>query len=183
MLFASLLRWYAEDPARWQLVLNVNQGKSPVSLRALDWLATNLSKCHTVTYYVGGKPFNLHASYKSSLNSYKKSQFDPFRRGPSFFFDGRRPRPDWSSKKSEALQPYRTTVGQLNFFRWCITNNVLLWAKKNIALILRDMNRPKGPRTPRRPLRSCDPIQCVRYNKPTVIHVATAEAPNPFSLC
>lgn len=185
MLAASVLRWYAEDTTRtrWNTVVNINRGQSKVSLRALDWLATNLSKCSKVTYYVRKRPFDLHASYKSCLNAYKKANFDPFRRGPRFYFDGKKARPDWTGREDRAA--YETTIGQLNFFWWAITNGVLHWAQKNINHILNDMNMPKrrsASNSLRRPLRAPDRTPCLRYNHNTVISITTVPAPNPFSM-
>ena len=88
---------------------------SEVSLRTIDWFVTNFSRefdvsyCHPQTQ----RPFIVHDAYKSQLKAYSKRQFDPFCRRTRINF--------YYSKGKKVV----TTVGQLNFFRWAIDNNVL----------------------------------------------------------
>lgn len=44
---------------------------------------------------------NVHKAYRSWLKSCGKTNFDPFRRGDRFFFDGKSERPDWNLMKQE----------------------------------------------------------------------------------
>ena len=70
---------------------------------------TNYSKARHVTYTApNGKIFTVHVAYKSSLDGYSKKLFDPFCRTERIEFQG-----------------LTTTVAQLNFIRWCITNGII----------------------------------------------------------
>jgi hypothetical protein len=73
------------------------------------------------------KHFNIYLEYKSSLKSYSKRFFDPFCRGNRIEFE------DQNGKK------FMTTVGQLNFFRWVIKNNIVDECKKLIREVEQDM--------------------------------------------
>jgi hypothetical protein len=66
--------------------------------------------------------------YKNQLKAYAKIYFDPFcRRDRINFIYG---------KGHELL----TTVGQLNFFRWAIENNIIEYTVSNMEIIEKDMN-------------------------------------------
>ena len=68
-------------------------------------------------------------SYKNLLNAYSKKIFDPF---------CRRDRIEFEFKDKKKIV---TTVGQLNFFRWAIQNNVLNYIIEHYKEIEEDMNK------------------------------------------
>ena len=93
----------------------VNQ-KSEISLRVLDWFATKYSKKNSNIKIDNDIPYyNVRIDYKAVLKSYKKRNFDPFRRRKKFKF---------LFDKQNELQLI-TTLGQLNFFQWAIKNNII----------------------------------------------------------
>ena len=98
-----------------------------ISRRALDWLVTNFSKKRRIMYVLrkNGTCFNIYLQYKATLSRYKREVFDPFRRylRVYFLFDSRM---------------YSTTVGQLNFLRWAITNEVITYARMHVKEIEED---------------------------------------------
>ena len=109
-----------------------NKNKPKMSLRILDWFVTNYSKKYNITYEVElnnkVKNFIVYLDYKSQLKAYSKKQFDPFcRRERILFFD---------HEGKEII----TTVGQLNFFRWSLENNILDYILDNFDEIENDMN-------------------------------------------
>jgi len=114
-------------------MLKVVYGKSTISLRILDWFVTNYSKKHNTSYDLidkdsSVKKFIVFIDYKSQLKAYSKKQFDPFcRRERISFYD---------HDNNEII----TTVGQLNFFRWSIENNILKYVEENLKIIENDMN-------------------------------------------
>ena len=111
-------------------IVNIISGKSKISLRILDWFVTNYSKKNNVSYKINGKNNNfiVYLDYKSQLKAYSKKQFDPFcRRERISLLD---------HNDSEIV----TTVGQLNFFRWAIENNILKYIEKNYNEVEKDMN-------------------------------------------
>lgn len=114
LLLESLTRFFSEQKNAEQLqdVLSHRKG---ISLRNLEWFVTNYSKNRHVTYTgPNGKIFTVHVAYKSSLDGYSKKLFDPFCRTERIEFQG-----------------VTTTVGQLNFIRWCITNGIIEYLVNN----------------------------------------------------
>ena len=113
-------------------VIPIITGKSNISLRILDWFVTNYSKKNNINYQITInnkiKNFIVYLDYKSQLKAYSKKQFDPFcRRERISFID---------HDNNELI----TTVGQLNFFRWAIENNILEYIEINFEVIEMDMN-------------------------------------------
>jgi|688.fasta_scaffold189927_2 hypothetical protein len=106
----------------------------PISLRLLDWFITKYSK-KTIGIEIGGEKqtFDVHISYKAQLRSFKKRQFDPFKRAEprkfNYYYD-----------KNDKEKKVTTTLAQLNFFKWSITNGILIYVEKNLAQINKEMS-------------------------------------------
>jgi len=118
----------------------INQ-KTPLSLRLIDWLVTNYSKKYNIIYQVTYKNndlkhFNIYLDYKNQLKAYSKKFFDPFCRQKRIYINSINF--SWSEKPCE--NSVVTTVGQLNFFKWFIQNDIIEYALKNVRLIDNDMN-------------------------------------------
>ena len=117
--------------------MSIINGKSYLSLRVIDFFVTNYSREREVMYNIPKnnktEKFMVYYSYKSQLKAYSKKRFDPFCRRERilFFID---------KYNSINNSPIRTTVGQLNFFRWAIKNNILEYITKNYESIENDMN-------------------------------------------
>lgn len=104
-------------------------GKYKVSLRIIDWFVTNYSKKYNlVIQNKNNKPFIVYLEYKSQLKAYSKKQFDPFCRRARIYYE------------YEKDKKFETTIGQLNFFRWAIENNIIEYIIKNYDDIEKDMN-------------------------------------------
>ena len=71
--------------------------------------------------------FNVYVRYKAQLKSYSKKSFDPFCRKDRIT--------DWGTNGN-----ITTTIGQLNFFKWAIQNNVIQYIEENLSEIEKDMN-------------------------------------------
>lgn len=114
-----------------QTIVPIIDGTSCISLRLIDWFVTNYSKklniVITKEVNMNIVHFNVYLSYRSQLKAYSKQLFDPFRRRDriTFMYD--------NNKSIE------TTVGQLNFFRWILQNNILEYINTNIHQIEKDM--------------------------------------------
>lgn len=108
LLLESVSRFF-DVPANCEQLHDILQHRKGISLRNLEWFVTNYSKNEQVTYMTpAGRQFTVHVAYKSSLDGYSKKLFDPFCRTERIQFQG-----------------LTTTVGQLNFIRWCITNGII----------------------------------------------------------
>jgi len=108
LLLGSLQKFFDVPEHREQL-LDILEHRKGISLRTLEWFVTNYSKNQDVTYMTpAGRQFSVHVAYKSSLDGYSKKLFDPFCRTERIEFHG-----------------IVTTVAQLNFIRWCITNGII----------------------------------------------------------
>jgi hypothetical protein len=130
MLLLSLGKFY-NDKNNMKKLVNIIDGSYSVSLRLIDWFVTNYSKKNN-TIIVRNIDndvihFNVYLSYRSQLKAYSKQQFDPFRR---------RDRMNFYYEKDKHIE---TTVGQLNFFRWVIINNILEYIESNDTTIDDDM--------------------------------------------
>lgn len=117
-----LEKFYA-DAANFDRVKNILDGKSKISLRLIDWFVTNYSKKYNVTYVTKSqKHMIVYLAYKSHLKAYSKKMFDPFCR--------------WKRIKFHDME---TTVGQLNFFEWAITDDVLKYLEEHQEEVHKDM--------------------------------------------
>lgn len=108
-------------------MLNIIDGDHQISLRLLDWFVTRYAKKQNVSYDVNGELFTVHISYKAQLKSYKKRYFDPFRRRKKFMYN---------YDKTDEEKKFVTTIGQLNFFRWAFTNEIVKYVEENYKAIL-----------------------------------------------
>jgi hypothetical protein len=107
-------------------VRDILAGKSNLSLRLIDWFVTNYAKKYNVSYMTKNskekKLVIVYLSYKSHLKAYSKKMFDPFCR--------------WKRIKFHDID---TTVGQLNFFEWAITDEVLDYLEQHRETVHSDM--------------------------------------------
>jgi hypothetical protein len=110
-----------------QKMLDIIDGHSKVSLRLLDWFVTRYANKNKIAYDLApGERFNVHISYKAQLKSYKKRYFDPFRRRKKFIY-------------KQGDQSLETTIGQLNFFRWAFSNNIIKYVEDHYNSVLKAM--------------------------------------------
>jgi hypothetical protein len=104
-------------------VKSILEGKSNLSLRLIDWFVTNYAKKYNVAYITkGGKHVIVYLSYKSHLKAYSKKMFDPFCRCKRIKFKG-----------------LDTTVGQLNFFEWVLSDEIIKYLEVHREAVHADM--------------------------------------------
>ena len=129
LLLQNLLEFYKEGD-NMDKMLNIINGKSLISLRIIDWFATNYAKKNYTVYQLQGteRRFKVYNDYKLKLKAYSKRRFDPFCRWE---------RIDIPYKDDSFIQ---TTIGQLNFFKWALENNVIDYIEQNFKSIELDMN-------------------------------------------
>lgn len=127
VLLMSLERYFF-DKERHHIFNNMVTGNGPVSLRLMEWFVTNYSKKNNIAYHTNDRQlFNVYLSYKQQLKAYNKKYFDPFCRHERSIIR------DCEGNELE------TTVGQANFFRWVLENNVMTYAIEHSSDIEADM--------------------------------------------
>jgi hypothetical protein len=151
-LLLDKIKNFFKEGSNLKELLEIVEGKTKLSLRIIDWFVTNYSKKNLIIINNKKKQIerfgsskispktkkkleekfeeiNVHLNYKGQLKSFQKKQFDPFCRRERINFY-------YTSDKF-----FVTTVGQLNFFKWAINNNILEYIKNNISVIEKDMNQ------------------------------------------
>lgn len=142
LLLESLRKFYS-DKENGEKLFSILMNTRLISLRSIDWFITNYSKKNNICYllyetedrkysfnnehnkfHIG---LNVYHSYKSQLKAYSKKRFDPF---------CRRDRIDFKINDNKI----ETTIGQLNFFKWAISNLVIDYILENKKVIEKDMN-------------------------------------------
>ena len=141
LLLHKVLRFYHEnDGENMDKMLTVINGTTNISLRIMDWFVTNYSKKHYTVYDLVGegnaaaaatrpKRFKVYVDYKLKLRAYSKKRFDPFCRWDRI-----------NVPHKNGTTYIQTTLGQLNFFKWAIENEVLRYIHENYTAIETDMN-------------------------------------------
>lgn len=120
LLLKSINNFYAHEDHRTTL-LNILHKKSGISLRNIEWFICNYAKKHHTSFTTtDGKVVPVHCLYKSSLNGYSKTLFDPFARAEKFEYT-----------VPETGETITTTVAQLNFIKWCISSKILDYIEAN----------------------------------------------------
>ena len=152
LLLVKLKLFYT--PSIMEILLPIINGETKLSLRIIDWFVTNYTKKNNIILYNKKKKlitkkspknkleqktkkskyeyvddqFNIYLNYKGQLKAYSKKNFDPF---------CRRERINFYYNPEKCIT---TTVGQLNFFKWSIENNILDYIKDHLEKIDLDMN-------------------------------------------
>ena len=143
LLLNNLIEFYKHDN-NLDNMLKIITGESKISLRIVDWFATNYAKKYYTLYDIElpdkktensdqisakvVKRFKVYIDYKLKLKAYSKQRFDPFCR--------------WE----RISIPYKngtfieTTIGQLNFFKWALENKIIKYIEDNYDEIEQDMN-------------------------------------------
>jgi hypothetical protein len=132
LLLNNLMDFY-KDENNLTNMLKIITGESKISLRIVDWFATNYSKKNYTLYSIEEndgsiKRFKVYFDYKLKLKAYRKRRFDPFCRWDRISIP----------YKNETC--IETTIGQLNFFKWAIENKVIDYIYEHYEEIEKDMN-------------------------------------------
>jgi hypothetical protein len=129
LLLNNLLKFY-EEGNNMDYMLRIINGESKISLRIIDWFATNYAKKYYTVYEIPNteRRFKVYVDYKLKLKAYSKKRFDPFCRWERITVP---------YKDGKYIQ---TTIGQLNFFKWALENNVIHFIEENYSNIEKDMN-------------------------------------------
>lgn len=109
-----------------------NESGNCISLRVLEWVVTKCSKKNVDIQIDDKEYFSINIMYKAQLKSYKKKNFDPFRRDRKFAYN---------YDKKNQNKTVVTTLGQLNFFKWAISNKIIECVEKHYPTIIETMNK------------------------------------------
>lgn len=132
LLLNKLMEYYNKNKNLSKMLIIIN-GESNISLRIIDWFATNYSKKNYIVYNIlrennKEERFKVYDDYKLKLKAYSKKRFDPFCRWERITI------PYGDSKYIQ------TTLGQLNFFKWTLENKIIQYIEENYQAIEKDMN-------------------------------------------
>ena len=133
LLLNNLIEFYRNEDNLHRM-LKIITGESRISLRIVDWFATNYAKKHYTLYNIEEtdnnveRRFKVYVDYKLKLKAYSKKRFDPFCRW------------DRISIPYKGDKYIETTIGQLNFFKWALENKVIDYIDENYETIEEDMN-------------------------------------------
>lgn len=132
LLLVNLMDFYKNENYLTRM-LKIITGESRISLRIVDWFATNFAKKYYTLYTITDaneqiKRFKVYFDYKLKLKAYSKRRFDPFCRWDRISIP---------YKNDTCIE---TTIGQLNFFKWAIENRVIEYIEENYETIEKDMN-------------------------------------------
>lgn len=117
-------------------MMSIINGETPTSLRIIDWFVTNYAKKYYTVFDLVSKTkdtqektrFKVYNDYKLKLKAYGKRRFDPFCRW------------DRITVPYDNNNYMETTIGQLNFFKWAIENDIIKYINENYQTIENDMN-------------------------------------------
>jgi hypothetical protein len=171
-ILSQCSQYYTDELIESLLIPLITQ-KHKVSLRSLDWLATNFSKKNYLVYMKFDRQMktvtqfvNIYNNYDDRLHRNNRKKFDPFRRRTRVYFQYNE---DW----------YETTVGQLWFLKWIIFSGILEYAEAHIEEINQDMSitneknkeeieqaKASGRKRPRKELSKKPSAECVAYRIP-----------------
>lgn len=131
LLLNNLMDFYKNEVYLTRM-LKIITGESKISLRIVDWFATNYAKKYYTLYPIENNSntirFKVYFDYKLKLKAYSKKRFDPFCRWDRISIP---------YKNGTCIE---TTIGQLNFFKWAIENKVIEYIESNYDMIENDMN-------------------------------------------
>jgi hypothetical protein len=145
LLMQNLNEFY-KDKDNLNKMMRIVNGETKISLRIVDWFVTNYAKKYYTVYdiqvplihsrtnadgtiqYTEPQRFKVYNDYKLKLKSYSKKRFDPFCRWE---------RINISYDNSTYIE---TTIGQLNFFKWAIENDIINYIEHHHDAIEADMN-------------------------------------------
>jgi len=151
LLMKNLMDFY-NNHATLNKMMSIINGETKISLRIVDWFVTNFAKKYYTVYDLHTQRgtvqdkirFKVYNDYKLKLKAYSKRKFDPFCRWERI------------SIPYDDEKYIETTIGQLNFFKWAIENNIIDYIEQNYDDIERDMNSRNTTSKRRSPTSSSD---------------------------
>lgn len=101
----------------------IENNETRIKLALLDFFVTIYAKKHKCFIELEDyEYYYINDEYKNQLKSFTKKLFDPFKRNDKFEF------------KYDDIE-FTTTVGQLNFLKWALKNNIVKYIEDNFEPI------------------------------------------------
>ncbi len=164
ILLNKLLEYYKKDNnVNMDKMLSIINGESRISLRIVDWFATNYAKKHYTVYNISS--YNNSENFqetsdentdettkettKETTDIYGTECIKRFKVYVDYKLNLKayaKKRFDPFCRWDRIIIPYnkdkhiQTTIGQLNFFKWAIDNRVINYIENNYSDIEIDMN-------------------------------------------
>jgi hypothetical protein len=136
----------------YDLLVNRRYKKLKMSIRMLEWFVVTYSQKHDVYYELeeangtSSEPFSVNKSYQNQLGIYTKRAFDPFCRAKKKSFNKVvKVEDDEGNERKERLA-LKTSVAQVNFFNWALTNKVLDYIADNYVDIMHNKKQSENAR-------------------------------------
>ena len=161
LLLKTLHKYYYKDN-NLEKMLSVLNGDKKISLRLIDYFVTNYAKKNHTIYIKDEKSFYIYREYRNQLKAYSKLLFDPF---------CRRDRIELKYKNGELT----TTIGQLNFFRWLLDNDLITFIYQNKKSIEKEMSNKKNNTTKKNPV--------YKYKLKVAVHFEDRTSSENTSIC
>ena len=134
LILNHLKKYFKQNSAALKIVVillnkeNKQENKDKIiSLRVIDWFICNYCKKHNIVIKTPNNVVNIYNDYKLQLKAYSKLLFDPFKRHFKI---------DFYYNNSNFIT---TTIGQLNFLKWLIENNIYNYILEHKQTIIKKM--------------------------------------------
>ena len=111
---------------------NIITGKSCISLRFLEWFVKEYNKSDISWSPIIGD-YDIYVNYCKNKKNKRVEFFDPYCRGPSVDCEY-----DYEDNDSRA---FKTSISQLNFFKWLYENNIMNYIEENYYEICQEWNK------------------------------------------
>ena len=127
MLYQSLIKSKASYIDKFMKIVVQNKLKIII----IEYFITNYSKKHQIIIKRSNNDFfYINDEYKNQLKSFNKKFFDPYKRNNKFELEHNK-------------QIIITTVGQMNFFKWAIENQIIDYIEEHYKEIVEDYSKSK----------------------------------------
>jgi len=153
LLLSSLNSFYNNHNIYKLTLKTIIDGKHELSLRMIDWLVTRYAKTNNIIYWINETDQNIYTNlpenynnekyrkitlyldYRAQLKSFKKFNFDAFRRHDRILFNIN------ENENENENDMIETTIGQLNFFKWAFNTKIITYALENQKKIYENMSK------------------------------------------
>jgi|TARA_B100001971_G_scaffold214736_1_gene253952 hypothetical protein len=127
MLYQSLIKSKASYIDKFMKIIVQNKLKIII----IEYFITNYSKKYQIIIKKSNNDFfYINDEYKNQLKSFNKKFFDPYKRNNKFELEHNK-------------QIIITTVGQMNFFKWAIENQIINYIEEHYKEIVEDYSKSK----------------------------------------